>query len=173
MKICEVFMKMKKKPRGMYGIIVWDSETNSIEKYNMMDCQASSTAHLKFIVKNLKREQSAWLCFYPKHTGCRPRVSRDTNEIKTQILVKRTTFLLWFYSFILPQIISFMENRRKHISTNSKFFQYLLNTCLLILVFQFHGRQYHYLPSHLDPWFLSYSPKFYQYFSHIAAFLLP
>ena len=41
--------------------------------------------------------------------GGRHRVGRDTNVIKTQILVKWTTFLLWFYSFILPQIISFME----------------------------------------------------------------
>lgn len=54
MKICEVFMKMKKKLRGMYDIIVWDSETNSIEKYNMIDCQASSMAYLKFTVKNFK-----------------------------------------------------------------------------------------------------------------------
>jgi len=93
----------------MYDIIVWDSETNSIEKYNMIDCQASSMAYLKFIVKNFKWEQSAWLCFYTKYTRCRHRVGRDTNVIKTQILVKWTTFLLWFYSFILPQIISFME----------------------------------------------------------------
>lgn len=98
--------------------------------------------------------------FYSRHTeplGCRHRVGRDTNEIKTQFLVKWTTFFLWFYRCILPQIISFMANRMKHTSTNRKFYQYLPRICLLVLVFQFHGHQFHGIPN--SSWPLSLLPE--------------
>lgn len=97
---------------------------------------------------------------------------RDTNEIKLRFWSNEPLVL-----HVLPHIISSMENRMKHLSTNTKTYQYLLDICLLTLVFQFHGHLSHvtYIQFILTPQFdfQVIPPSFYQQFSFIVAFLLP